>query len=100
MMDSRNQQPASGMQGRKRGGCQQIQQGIKGFSNQGRGGGGLCRGLGGRQGSTSAMPPSQPVIETEPGPNNSTLQMLKQQAQRMVKALREIQKQIKNLEEE
>ena len=58
---------------------------------------GNCRGTGIRQGRQSNMPPAESVIEPEERFRKTDLQMLKEQAERMTKALKNIQAQIEAL---
>jgi hypothetical protein len=58
---------------------------------------GICRGIGIRQGRQSNMPLAESVIEPEERFRKTDLQMLKEQAERMTKALKNIRAQIETL---
>lgn len=96
---NKQQRSAMQMQGRKRGICRQDTSAGPGSSRMRAGNQGMCQGPNARQGRQSNIPP---IENATPGDTNfytANLQMLKEQAQRMAKALLEIEKQINDLEQ-
>lgn len=82
-------------QGRNRGTCRGLQADSTSTTNRQ----GTCIGSGIRQGRQSSVPPAETVIEPEERFYKTDLQMLKEQAERMTKALKNIQAQIEALTE-
>lgn len=89
-----NRRTSTGMgQGRNRGTCRGLQAESVSKTNRR----GACLGPGTRQGRQANVPPAEPVIEPEERFYKTDLQMLKEQAERMTKALTNIQAQIEAL---
>ncbi len=60
---------------------------------------GACKGIGPRQGRQSNMPPAESAVGVENTFRNFDLHSLRRQAERMKKALENIQEQIRSLTE-
>ncbi len=94
-MEELNRRTSTRMrQGRNRGVCRNIQGGSQSVQSVQ----GICNREP-RQGRQANMPPPESVIQPEGGFKATDLQMLKEQALRMAKALKAIEDQIKALTE-
>jgi len=93
-MPELNRKTSIGMgQGRNRGICRAVKADSTSTSSRQ----GICNGTGFRQGRQSSMPPAESAVEPEERFRKTDLQMLKEQAERMTKALKNIQAQIEAL---